>query len=258
MTGAGERANTVARIEAGLAEAWRRQCGWIPGGQSAYVDGLLVCRSLLPDPTLSTTVVRRDPVDHPAAVESAARLFSIVGIPLAVDVAEGLRPRLEQALVDRGMGEVARRPGMVADLGRVELDVPPVGVRVGPIETFAELALVREIQTAAFGLAPAVAAGLLHDDMLATSGVYQFGAWADDALVGCATMHVDDRAAGLFGIATHPDYGGQGVGTAVTRGAMAAARGLGADLAWLQSTEAGLGLYQGLGFETVTNFVVWR
>ena len=217
-----------------------------------------MCRSLLPDPTLSTTVVRRDSTDYPAAIDSAARLFSIVGIPLAVDVAERVRPGLEQAMADRGMREVARRPGMVADLGRVDLEVPPVEVRIGRVTTAAELAGVREVQHAAFGLDPAVAEGLLHDDMLTSPGVYQFGAWLDDALVGCATMHIDDRAAGLFGIATHPDHQRRGIGTDVTRGALAAAVKLGADLAWLQSTEMGLGVYEGLGFETVADFVVWR
>ncbi|MCP4084272.1 MAG: GNAT family N-acetyltransferase [Actinomycetia bacterium] len=258
MTGAGERANTVARIEAGLAEAWRRQCSWIPGGQSAYVDGLLVCRSLLPDPTMSTAVVRREPDDHAVAVDSAASLFSIVGLPLTVDVADGLRPRLEQAMVDRGMGEVARRPGLAVDLDRVELAPSPVDVRIAPVSSPAELAAVREVQTAAFGMPPEVMAGLLHDDVLATSGVYQFGAWAEATLVSCATMHVDDRAAGLFGIATHPDHQRRGVGAAITSAALAGARDLGADLAWLQTTDAGLGVYQSLGLEPIVDFVVWR
>ncbi len=256
--GAGERAELVTRVEAALTEAWRRQCGWIPGGQSAYVDGLLVCRSLLPDPMLSTTVVRRDPLDCAAAVESAARLFAIVGVPLAVEVAEGARPQLEQALANRGMGEVVRRPAMVAAVDSIRATVPPDGLKLGPVGSATGLATVREVQVRAFGLLPEVAEGLLHENILHTAGVHQFGAWLDGQLVGCLTMQIDDQTAGLFGVATDPDHQGRGVATALTATALVKARKLGADLAWLQSTEAGMGVYERLGFETIVDFVVWR
>jgi len=55
----------------------------------------------------------------------------------------------------------------------------------------------------------------------------------------------------IFFVATEPAWRRQGIGSAMTVGALQAAAAQGARQAILDSTEAGASVYRGLGFEPV-------
>jgi GNAT superfamily N-acetyltransferase len=69
--------------------------------------------------------------------------------------------------------------------------------------------------------------------------------------VPCATASVlrAPQAAGLYHVTTRPAYRGRGLGTAVTRAAMDAARQMGYERMLLSATSDGYPLYQRLGYE---------
>jgi ribosomal protein S18 acetylase RimI-like enzyme len=77
--------------------------------------------------------------------------------------------------------------------------------------------------------------------------------------VGSMTLFIDGDVAGLYHVDVIPSARGRGVGTSMTRTALAAARRSGARLAVLTSTELGMHLYRPLGFQPVHdgNVVVW-
>lgn len=69
--------------------------------------------------------------------------------------------------------------------------------------------------------------------------------------VGCGTLWVTGRTAGLYDIATLPTARGRGVGTAVTAALLEAARERGCTEVVLHASGAGIGVYRRLGFTPV-------
>jgi ribosomal protein S18 acetylase RimI-like enzyme len=65
-----------------------------------------------------------------------------------------------------------------------------------------------------------------------------------------SACHVFGEYAQVFFVATEPAWRRRGIGRAMTRGALRAAASLGARRAILHSTDAGVSLYAGLGFES--------
>lgn len=55
--------------------------------------------------------------------------------------------------------------------------------------------------------------------------------------------------AGIFNVATLPDYRGKGIGTAITLAPLLDAKKNGYEIAWLESSEMGINLYKRIGFQ---------
>ncbi len=76
--------------------------------------------------------------------------------------------------------------------------------------------------------------------------------------VSTAAIVIDQGIAGVYNVATIPGHQRRGYGEAVMRHALeAAAREHGIERTILQSTRAGLPLYQAMGYHTVTNVAVY-
>jgi GNAT superfamily N-acetyltransferase len=60
--------------------------------------------------------------------------------------------------------------------------------------------------------------------------------------------------AGIFNIATLPDYRGQGIGTAITLVPLMDAKKKDYEIAWLESSEMGVNLYKRIGFQEYCKF----
>lgn len=60
--------------------------------------------------------------------------------------------------------------------------------------------------------------------------------------------------AGIYNVATKPDYRGKGIGTAVTLAPLMAAKKKGYEIAWLESSEMAEKLYKRIGFREYCRF----
>jgi ribosomal protein S18 acetylase RimI-like enzyme len=74
---------------------------------------------------------------------------------------------------------------------------------------------------------------------------------AEGAVRATAACHVFGEYAQVFFVTTEPAWRRRGIGSAMTLGALRAAASLGARQAFLHSTEDGVSVYTGLGFEPV-------
>jgi predicted GNAT family acetyltransferase len=101
-----------------------------------------------------------------------------------------------------------------------------------------------------------VAERLLGPRALERSRIRMFLATLDARPVAMAYVHLHEGAIGVFGVGTVERYRRRGIGTAVTAFAIAEV-GEGADLAWLQPTALGRGVYQAMGFRPVVQWQVW-
>lgn len=83
-------------------------------------------------------------------------------------------------------------------------------------------------------------------------------AYVSEEPVSTAAVVIDGRAAGVYNVATIPGHQRRGYGEAVVRHALNAVRtDRGIERTILQSTKAGYGLYERMGYRTVTNVSVY-
>ncbi len=99
---------------------------------------------------------------------------------------------------------------------------------------------------------PMEACAFPHDDDV---GTFHLGAWADDALVGIASVYAEPcaqlpatRPFRLRGMAVHPDRRGLGVGALLVAEALNTVRAAGGDLLWCNARTSASGFYTRLGF----------
>jgi ribosomal protein S18 acetylase RimI-like enzyme len=80
--------------------------------------------------------------------------------------------------------------------------------------------------------------------------------WVDGRPVAASRLSLAGGTAGIYAVATLPAFRGRGIGRAMTLAPLRAARELGYRIATLQSTEAGFGVYRGLGFVEVFRYEI--
>jgi hypothetical protein len=108
-----------------------------------------------------------------------------------------------------------------------------------------------------FGLPPALLAQLITPNVLARANVHGCIGTLGDVLLVTAMSVSAGPAIGLFNVVTPEAHRRRGYGAAIT--AQAARIGFEgeAEFAWLQSSEAGYGVYERLGFATLERWPYW-
>lgn len=160
--------------------------------------------------------------------------------------------RVRQAALELGLTHVERIPGMVVRPG--ELVETAIDVEIGPVgpddveATNDLLAVSFEAPREIFDRFPAVYAAL-HD-------ASWYAGRVDGRVVSTAGSFTVDGVTGVFNVATPPDHRGRGYGAALTAHAVRAGFDAGADLAYLQSSVAGHGVYRRLGFRDVEEYIL--
>jgi ribosomal protein S18 acetylase RimI-like enzyme len=249
--------NVRDRVALGLRSAWLRQAGWTGLGAVARFDGILVTLTGLLEPTLNVGFVEWPPADPGAALLAAQAWFEANGQRIGLDVERGRHPQVESAAARLGLSPVVSRPGMARAVPRPAGGPWPPGVSIRAVRDGTDLDAVRALQREVFGLPTRVATGFLPPIVLRTPGFRLLLATLDGEPAGSAGVHLDHGAAGIMGVATLPAARRRGIGTALTVGCLAHAAEEGCDLAWLQSEPAARTIYDRLGFEVVSEWVVW-
>jgi ribosomal protein S18 acetylase RimI-like enzyme len=143
----------------------------------------------------------------------------------------------------------------MATVGRVE-GTRPDGLVVRELEP-AEASLHCEVAGPAFGAAPDLLAGLITPAVLELPEVRGYVGEVNGEAVVTAMSVTLEHAVGIFNVATAPAYRRQGYGAAATACALNDGLEAGAFWGWLQSTEAGYGVYATLGFTTLESWPCW-
>ncbi len=142
-------------------------------------------------------------------------------------------------------------PGMAVDLATLPETLPqPAGMRIEVAEDLNRMEAWTKTFISGYGLPPDWAPYLL-DMMLATlhHPVTSYLAWVDGQPVATATICYAAGVAGIYNIATLPEYRGRGIGAAITLLPLLDARRKGYRAGILQSSEMGYTVYQRLGFK---------
>jgi GNAT superfamily N-acetyltransferase len=244
------------RIATGVVAFWRDRVRHLPGHVIQELDGVVVCLTGLDDEEQNTALIEREPEDAAKALAEAEGVFRAHGRSFGIDVERSRHPDVDAALRAMGLELVATRPAMTADVEDMEHAQVPEGVEIVRVTDPELLAELVEVEIGSFETDRPVAEGLLSPSQLSLPNVRLYAAIADGRAVAQAITNTQGGAVGVFGVATLPEYRRRGIGTAITAFAIDAVRDE-ADLAWLQSSELGRGLYERMGFRPVSDWDVW-
>ncbi|HUP75797.1 MAG TPA: GNAT family N-acetyltransferase [Acidimicrobiales bacterium] len=169
---------------------------------------------------------------------------------------------IHERLVARGLVEAEIVPGMVARLGDIPSEDPaPAEVEIAPVtpqerDSFLELTAWR--YSLPTGAAPTLRS-ILETARFGEPGAATLGwvARLDGAVVSKVVLHMNAGVAGIYGVATKPEARGLGLARTLTLCALHAARRSGVEIAVLHSTPMARRLYEGIGFRTVADLVLY-
>jgi N-acetylglutamate synthase len=233
---------TWARLASTLRAGWARESG----GVHALVTGV-------PVPFLNGVWALGGRVDA-ATVITELDAVARAGVPFCLQARPAWRDGAAAIAAARGMLAEPEIP-LMALAGPVAAPaVDGLGVRVLDA---GETTLHCAVAGPAFGAPPEVFAQIITSEVVALTGVRGYvGEIGGEPVVTAMTITIGDGV-GVFNVATLPHHRRRGYGAAITARAISDARRDGASWAWLQSSDAGYGVYERLGFATVERWPCW-
>jgi ribosomal protein S18 acetylase RimI-like enzyme len=197
------------------------------------------------------------PFDDEAATELEGALAEIesAGLASSVQVRKDQSPAWEAEAERLGLTKRLEMPTMVVREPGLRARAVE-GLAIEAVAGDADRMLVAETAAAGFGAPLSIFEPIYSENVLALEGLRAYVARAGDEVVSTSIGYTTGDMVGIFNVATPPDHRGRGYGAAVTAAAARGGFADGAELAWLQSSEIGLSVYRGLGFEQVTTDVL--
>jgi GNAT superfamily N-acetyltransferase len=241
------------RIAAALCLVWRSRTAAL-GGTVHENDGVLSFLTGLAAAPFNPSLVERSPRDAGEALAAADRLYEAVGLPFGIDLDPELHPDVRAAAEAAGLRIVDSRPGMVAGPSEMPETIARDDLVIG--RAARRLDEVAAVATAGFGGDLAINRAFVADPVFQDPHARVYLAWLDGRPVSTVETSLQNGVLGVFGVATIPDARGKGIGGAITAHAVRD-RAADSDLAFLQSSEMGHGVYANLGFRDLSRWEVW-
>lgn len=240
---------SIHDLEPQLTANRRYWCGWT--GALPDTD-LPIYRSDVRHGLLNGVLrVRHWPVER--AIEEATRVLS--GSRWSWWVGEDSSQGTAEGLLAHGFSTGAPLPIMAVDVNTVTPVDPPADLKIWPMVEPAEIRDYVRAYLGPLGFEPDdLDAVVERERHFAYPHVVRLGAVTDGRPVGTCTLSLGTEVAGLYCIATDPQYRRRGVATALTREALRITRDTGRRIATLQASPAGEPVYRAIGFATVGHY----
>lgn len=243
------------RMASFVSAAWRQRVAAC-GGAVHEVDGLAVCLTGVPVEAFNPTLVEGPPGDPASAIAAAEGHYAGTGLSLGIDLEPSLHGPVRAAAAHAGLTMIESRPGMIVPIAEVTPPPVPPGVELLRVEDPALLDDVVVVDAAAFGGEAAMTRRFLPDAVLEDPAQRVYAARVDGELVAAGESTTLDGVIGVFGIATVPAFRRRGIGAALTS-FLIADRAAEADVAVLDASDLGAGVYRRLGFTEMSTWEVW-
>ena len=254
----------AAAVEADLVEHVAR-LHEPPFGEVHREDGAVWFLTGRPEPqangVLRADLAGADPVAEVARLLAPFRSRALPMMWWLFTPVDGPPARVRRALEANGLVSDSDRPGMGVELASLRRPPMPAGasiVRVRDEHGFAEWAAVvgRAFEDDGFSDSASVRAGLAmgFGDHVPFR---HFVCRIEGRPVGASTLSTGAGVAGLANIATVPEHRGKGIGVAVAAAALEDAIGQGLRLGALSADQAGIRVYEKLGFHAVSRHLTY-
>jgi GNAT superfamily N-acetyltransferase len=239
----------LARQRAATFRFWREDVEVRAGGEWADLEGVQVHTTGLAPRHWNGAYATR-PADLTPLVPRVAAWFAERDKPWALIIPAELE------LTPIGLSHAADQRVMLASLDVGTEAALPDGIAVTERAPTVDVA---RIQSEAFGDPYDVTLAFVAPTLGPRAAPPQqtLTAYAGEEPVGCATVVRLDGVAGLYGVAVREAWRRRGIGGALTALCMRQAAAAGCDLAYLNPSEIGYGMYASLGFTDAPPMRIW-
>ena len=249
--------NSLTDLEPQLANM---HAFWLGYGREFHEDGEIAAyRSGVHDPALNGVLTVAEGWLEDDTIERARDRMA--GVPwiwwVGSDSARGLASRL----AEHGARRIAQVPIMSIELDKVARLSAPSRLEIGEITKQDGLDDWVPCWAPSMGVAADQVHALaqLEQHRLATAGtsMVRFTGRIDGEIVGSAALVDVHGVAGIYIVTCAERHRRRGIGAAMTAAALQAGRERGLRFGTLQATEAGLPVYERMGFTPVTEFQIF-
>lgn len=218
---------------------------------------MLLVRTEVPASFFNVAFVR-GPVDDSAAfVAEAAAFFAERDLPWRLTGRVGVADAVGLAALDAGLRPNPTMEGMTLSPLTAAPPVLPDGVAVEMVADEAALEMNQAVCAAGFGMPIEIARALLPSSMLGAPSIAVFNAYVDGTPAATSILLITDEIAGIYNVATLPEFRRRGLGAAVTAAALAEGAKRGCTVGALQPSDAGRPVYAKLGFVPSALYLVF-
>jgi ribosomal protein S18 acetylase RimI-like enzyme len=240
-----------------LAQTWQHlQRATPPGGWTVRDGGAIAMVTGVRAAMLNGVWSERVNPD-PDIVARLVDRVAATGLPYCLQLRPGGSPALARLAMMRDMSEDRESPLMVledrARLSRAQR-VTALDIRQLDPE---DAELHAAVAAAGFEAPEEMMRQLITPTLLRLPGVRCYLGEADGHPVTTGIGVTLGPFTGILNIATAPADRGRGYGAAITARAVSDGLAAGASWSWLQSSAAGYGVYERLGFQTLESWKVW-
>jgi GNAT superfamily N-acetyltransferase len=200
-----------------------------------------------------------------AKIEDAMAVFKAIGAPMYWWTGPATRPAdLGKHLQEHGLQHEYDFAGMAIDLLTLGDARPPAGLTIERVRSAQSLRAWCDVLTRGFGM-PALV-GDAYLEMFVGTGLGEELPWRwylgllEGEPVATSMLALSAGVAGIYNVATLPEARGRGIGTAMSLRPLLETREMGYRAGILRSSEMGVGVYRGLGFQQYCNIgrYVWK
>ncbi len=253
ITGVDDALPAAGAVAAAVPAAMSLLADSLPRGWARRIGASTAVVTMAPAPTLNGVWVTQE--DTPAEdVEAALDAVAATGAPHSVQLRPEALPVVGPIAHRRGMLPARTIPLMAAAAAPSAIRSPELTIRRLQRD---ELDIHVEVAAPAFGAPAEVFRGLFAPALLERDETRMYvGEVAGHAVTTAMSLTAGDGV-GIFNVATPERHRGRGYAGALTGCAHADGLEAGASWAWLQSSDAGYGLYQRMGFATLEWWECW-
>lgn len=227
------------------------------GGATGAVGGSERCRFVATGLPIAffNGALAAAPVDDPEQVVAAAVAFMAEhDVPWLLWVREGVDAALLAAGRRAGLTDTDGPPGMaLPTIG--EIPSPPVGLDMWLVEDRAGIESARRLLTRGFEVPPEVADVMVSEALVDDERIAIVVGSVDGTPVSSALVSITGSTAGIYNVATPPEFRCRGYGAAATWAAIGVGARLGCEHAVLQASDMGAPIYRAMGFVDVGRYV---
>jgi ribosomal protein S18 acetylase RimI-like enzyme len=231
------------------------------GGELHEEKDILWTISNIPFPLFNSVMrVNIDEGDVDELILRMKRLYAERHVPWTWRIGPSTHPsNLGERLIFNGLRHYDSLPGLALNLDglSVDLEFPP-GLSIIQIGNATSLGNWIEVMSESFNI-PNHASEAIFDSFLGvgfslSQPVQHFMGVINGKAVATSTLFLGAGVAGIFNVATLPEFRRKGLGEALTIAPLLQARAQGYRFAVLESSRDGLSLYRRLGFKSYCQF----